>query len=311
MIKIGPIRETDRRFCREDNLDWVSTFTALGINYDVKNIRNITVQNIENKIESMQKSIQLWTHPNITPMGRICIAKSLILSKIIHVLQSLPTPPLDYLKRIEKMIINFIWKNKRHEINKQTLYLEHKIGGLNMLDIIEFDQSLKLTWVRKLLSGEHEWSNFAKESKIDRLTNTDENYHQVLYLSIKNPFWRSVAHAYKNWYPHLKERETVDIKNKLLWGNPLIKIPFNNTLYQGNIVYVKDLYNPNGEPLSQVQLERQFGKPIMFTSYYSLWNCLPKIWKNDMLNKVKTLEVYRPPAIDWLTRDKKGTKSIR
>ena len=67
-----------------------------------------------------------------------------------------------------------------------------------MMDIIEFDQSLKLTWVRKILVGHYEWSVFARENKIDRLVHTDENYHQELYLSIKNPFWCSVAYAYKN-----------------------------------------------------------------------------------------------------------------
>ena len=31
MIRIGPIRETDRRYCRENDLEWVSEFIALGI----------------------------------------------------------------------------------------------------------------------------------------------------------------------------------------------------------------------------------------------------------------------------------------
>ena len=102
VIKISPIRETDRRFCRENNLDWVSNFTALGIKYDVMNLKNITINNIKNKIKSMEKLIQLWMFCNITPIGRVCVAKSLILSKIIHVLQSLPSPPPEYLKKIEK-----------------------------------------------------------------------------------------------------------------------------------------------------------------------------------------------------------------
>ena len=92
VIRIGPIRETDRRFCRENNVDWVTSFTALGIEYNTLNINEITDQNITLKIESMKKLIQLWMGRNITPVCRITVFKSLILSKIIHLLQALPFP---------------------------------------------------------------------------------------------------------------------------------------------------------------------------------------------------------------------------
>ena len=117
VIRIGPIRETDRRYCRENDLEWVTEFVALGIKYNVLNMKDITIQNIEEKLDSMKKIIQNWLYRNITPIGRVCIAKSLILSKIIHILQALPTPPSKFLKAIENLLVDFIWKNKRHEIN--------------------------------------------------------------------------------------------------------------------------------------------------------------------------------------------------
>ena len=103
-------------------MDWVCSFTALGIDYDVKNLKDITVSNIEKKIDSMKKLIQAWTYRNLTPLGRVTAAKSLVLSKIIHVLQALPTPPSDYLNQIEKLLIKFVWRNKRHEISKKIYY---------------------------------------------------------------------------------------------------------------------------------------------------------------------------------------------
>ena len=68
VIRIGPIRETDRRFCKENNLDWVSTFTALGIEYNTLNITNITDQNILLIIDSMKKLIQLWMGVETLPL---------------------------------------------------------------------------------------------------------------------------------------------------------------------------------------------------------------------------------------------------
>ena len=47
VIRIGPIRETDRRYCRENDLEWVTEFVALGIKYNVLNMKDITIQNIK------------------------------------------------------------------------------------------------------------------------------------------------------------------------------------------------------------------------------------------------------------------------
>ena len=69
VIRIGPIRETDRRFCRENNLEWVSNFTALGIEYEVNDFNNITVQNIENKKSNLWKtSFNYWCYTNMTSL---------------------------------------------------------------------------------------------------------------------------------------------------------------------------------------------------------------------------------------------------
>ena len=80
VIKIGPIRKTDRRFCRENNLDWVSQFNALGIEYDVNNMEDITITNIDLKLDSLKKIIQNWTHRNISPIGRVYLSHKLPMS---------------------------------------------------------------------------------------------------------------------------------------------------------------------------------------------------------------------------------------
>ena len=124
VIRLGPIRGTDRRFCPENDLEWVSKFIALGITYDTRDLLNITTINVENILDSMRNIIQNWLYRNITPIGRVCIAKSLIMSKIIHVLQSLPSPPEENYKKLDKIILDFVWKKKRHEINKKNFYVK-------------------------------------------------------------------------------------------------------------------------------------------------------------------------------------------
>ena len=181
----------------------MSSFTALGIEYDTLNIENITESNIQNRIDSMTKLIQTWMGRNITPIGRVTVFKSLILSKIIHLLQSLPSPNKTTIKNIEKIAHNFIWRNKRHQVNKNTLSLELEQGGLNMIDMVDFDLSLKITWLHKLHFSHEEWEEFALSNNIDRLIWTSERYHIHLLSNVTNPFWISVVLAYKAWYQSL------------------------------------------------------------------------------------------------------------
>ena len=175
VIRIGPIRETDRRFCRENNLDWVSSFTALGISYDVLNLQSITETNINLKIASMKKLILTWLCRNISPIGSVTIFKSLIMSKIIHILQSLPSPTKDHFKELEKMAIDFVWLKKRHQVNKEVLCRSPEKGGLGLFNLSEFDASLKIALLYKL-QNEPEWLEFAIYEKVDRLIWTGEKY---------------------------------------------------------------------------------------------------------------------------------------
>ena len=311
VIKLGPIRETDRRFCRENDLEWVSEFVALGIKYDVNNMQNITIMNMEEKIDSMKNLMQSWLYRNITPIGRVCIVKSLVMSKVIHILQALPTPTNEYFKKLEALFLNFIWKNKRHEINKDLLAEKIDSGGLNMISLQEMDIGLKLTWLRKMVASSPEWLDLAKTYKIDRLITTDTTYHIWLQNYTQNPFWKSVIIAYTKWFQKLKEISTIETADQPIWGNLNIDVPFDNILFSNNIIYIKDLYDIDGTPLSREALERNTGKKIMFTSYIGIWQAIPRIWKNEMHNTPKTYEATRPVSVQWLMKDKKGTKNIR
>ena len=102
--------------CDDLLLDWTQEFTALGISYNVDNIEQITELNIENKIIEIQKLTYLWNARNLTPYGKIIITKSLLISKITHVLLSLPSPNQTTIIKLENM-----FKKNYGEKNYQSL----------------------------------------------------------------------------------------------------------------------------------------------------------------------------------------------
>ena len=283
VIRIGSIRETDRRFGRENALDWVHEFTALGIDYNMLDIKNITKTNIESKIESMKCITKAWGCRNITPVGRITVLKSLVLSKITHVLLSLPTPCTETLTIIDDLCYKFIWKG-RHKVSKSTLCKDFNDGGLKMLNMKEFDKSLKITWIRKLLTTNPDWEEFAIYYKIDRLTLTDINYHKQIKNFIKNPFWKDVATAYTEWYASFKTVTEISTEFQPIWGNPTLNLPFNPTWYKGGIHHLKDMYKEDGNLLEKHELERLLQTGVYFTQYYAFRYSLPREWANEMTN---------------------------
>ena len=53
-----------------------------------------------------------WQHRKLTLMGKITVIKNFALPKLIYALSSLPNPPTQTVKRIEKLMYDFIWDGK-------------------------------------------------------------------------------------------------------------------------------------------------------------------------------------------------------
>ena len=74
------------------NFEWnPPTFNILGIEFTI-HLNNISDINIENKLPEMQKAINSWSKRDLTPFGKVVVIRTLIISKIVHILISLPTP---------------------------------------------------------------------------------------------------------------------------------------------------------------------------------------------------------------------------
>lgn len=64
------------------------------------------------------------THVNnvylITIIGRILIVKTFAISKLVF-LSSVIESTEDYLKKVNKIIFNFIWKGRRDKVKRNTM----------------------------------------------------------------------------------------------------------------------------------------------------------------------------------------------
>ena len=182
--------------------------------------------------------------------------------------------------------------------------------GLNMGYITEFDMSLKLTWLRKLLQQSPDWMEFAVHYKIDRLIWIGTTYHDKLQNTISNPFWKSVSISFKKWYT-LDKNNHIVTEFQPIWGNLKLNIEFNHILFKNNLIFIKDLFDAQDNPKTKLSLENSKGRNIMFTTYHAIWRAMPREWEEYMREIENSFNLTIPPVMSLLIRDTKGTKTLR
>ena len=138
-------------------INWVDKMKVLGVFFP-KDIDNISEININPKLVQIRKEIDQWKRRHVTSIGRITVVKSLIMSKLVHLLIALPNPPLKLIKEMEQMFFHFVWGGKRDPLKRNMITQKYENGGLCMIDVTAFINSMKLSWLRKLIFSQSLWA---------------------------------------------------------------------------------------------------------------------------------------------------------
>ena len=123
-------------------------FKILGI-WFTQDLKECAAINYNKNFNEVKKLFKIWSLRTITPLGRVAILKSLILSKLIHLWILLPDPPDNFVKDLQKICFQFVWNGKQDRIARKTTTKDVKSGGLNIPDIKTYILSLKLSWIKK------------------------------------------------------------------------------------------------------------------------------------------------------------------
>ena len=127
----------------------------------------------------------------LTPIGKITVLKTIILSKFIHLFQSLPPPPDHLIKQITKIMFNLIWDGKPDKISRTTLVQDKENGGMEMLDLVSFIKGLQINRVRRLLKNHNPmWkkANTNSMSSTQKLLCFGAQWPMKIAGQTKNPF---------------------------------------------------------------------------------------------------------------------------
>ena len=84
-------------------------------------------KNLESRLFSLEKCLNVWSSRDLTLYGKINIVKSLALSKLTFV-AAVPPIPDNFIKSVNKQIVEFIWSQKNPKIKKTTTIGEKRRG---------------------------------------------------------------------------------------------------------------------------------------------------------------------------------------
>ena len=314
VIWFGNNNEMGDIFMPHLNFVWnPEKFNILGVDF-TKDLKDISDKNIEKKLAEMQRDINSWSKRDLTPFGRITVIKSLIISKIVHILISLPSPSKQMFKRINEMLYNFLWDGKPDKIKRNTAKLNLEKGGLGMIDIELFDKSLKLTWIRRILKETKKWRSLLLTlyPEINNLTFYGDEFLHHLKRNMHNAFWKDTFSYLIDFHSKIEITSTQELKttcfqrnNKFKIGGNAIK---NAELRRANIFFINQLMI-NDSFIEHEDFIQRYNVNLDFLTYNSIIRCIKVSCDYENLEITSKQLQYQPP-LNAILKNKKGASQI-
>ena len=120
-VWLGSSKHSRIRYLPHLQIRWnPQKFKILGVWLTV-NLDDCVEINFNEKFSEIKILFRIWSKRSITPIGRIAVLKSLILSKLVYLWMLLPNPPDCFTKNLQKECFHFVWNNKQDRISRKTV----------------------------------------------------------------------------------------------------------------------------------------------------------------------------------------------
>ena len=232
VYRINSLNDTDAARYTSKQIKWSSgPMNILGIDVCTNNAEAIEL-NYNKLLLKVTTILKAWENRGLSLEGKVLIINTLIGSLFVYKMMVLPAIPTNYVKKIEKIMEQFIWgKRARPKISTKTLQRERKNGGLKLVDLETKDRALKISWIQTI-QEEEEIANLVYHSLNSNLKETIwlTNLHvsdvDMVIDESANTFWKDVLKAWS----HINALDKIALWQPI-WWNSLIRIGNKPVLY--------------------------------------------------------------------------------
>ena len=271
VIKIGGWRDSRIILCPKLNLIWTNKFDSLGIKYDTSEMDHITEITLESRMKEIRSLINIWTPRNLTQFGKITIIKSLLISKVTHILLSLPNPKTQTLYEIDCLFKNKqTWKNKRPKYRPEILEHNQLDGGLGYPNLADFNDALNISWIKRIYIGEEGWRVFPKVYGIDKVLIYGAKYVDKMFKKVETGFWKDFLLALQKFHQKCSPASFEEFWLAPLWYNNMGNLILRNNWVEMGIMQVKDELDSEGEIVERTHLNDMYNIQSNFLEYEQL-----------------------------------------
>ena len=263
--------------------------------------------------------IKRWNRRYLTPIGKITIIKTYVLSKFIHLFSTLPNPSIDFLKKLNTIIYTFIWDGKPDKISRNQLSKQTTEGGLKMIDITQFIKCLKISWLRRIVLSDNTtpWNSLISYNipNINVIFELGVHTAKEILPTIENQFWYDTLLAWIDLVNVYNPKNINDCLSTPIWNNTQI---FSSPLYIRNwfkhgIKFIGDLVDENLNILDLDFVIHTYNvNRIDFLTYNRICigvkNHLKKF--KDQIYPNSYIQPNIPFPLSYITKDTKGVKQI-
>ena len=260
-------------------------FKALGIwySYDKNEIQDL---NLENRLKNMNIIINIWKSRSLSLKGKITIIKTLILPQI-NFLFSMIHIPDQILKKIDKILFDYLWNSKPAKIKRSTIIAPIGEGGMGMVDVYNIHHCSKISWIRRLFNpGNEKWKTIMLQNMKTNLYQLNKKYKYKTDNQISE-FYQQVLSAWKELF-NTNAFDRKEIINEYILFNENIKIA-NKVIDEKYInndkmlnLKILDILDVNLNFKTILELNTEMDIKISQMKYNSIRSAIPINWKKTI-----------------------------
>ena len=149
-------------------IQFKNTIKILGIYFSNERSASSIEKNWTGRINTLIKHLNQWSKRDVSIIGKILVIKTFALSQLIFIMKSLVLPD-EVITEVNTLLFNYIWSKKfnkgrvNDKIKREVMYKNYQSGGLAMIDLASFQDSILLEWVESLMSNEEQaWKTYPK-----------------------------------------------------------------------------------------------------------------------------------------------------
>ena len=200
---IGSKCNSETRYLPHLKMSWnPPKLKILGL-WFTNDLTNVAEINLTEKFQETKKLFNIWMKRTTTPLGRVAILKSVILSKLTYLWIMLPNPPDNVIQQLQTMCFQFVWDKKRDKVKRKVATQDIQNGGMSIPHIAALIKSLKLTWLKKCYSKTQcaKWKQILLK-ECPQVEMLEEYGSFVLKIGGRpvNMFWKDVFKGYIEFF---------------------------------------------------------------------------------------------------------------